>query len=108
MELYIGIFIGFFLGWFFTRIVDVIDKKRQLDKLNEMIDEKIEEFKEKVIPSRIEESNGLLLLYNSETNEFLGQGRSADELESTVKARYPGKLFNIKPEQLDKYFKDAK
>lgn len=106
MEFIAGICVGFFIGVIFTRLIIIIEKERKLKEIDKVVSEKIEELKSKIIPARIEEANGLLFLYNSETNEFLGQGTNANTLESSVKARYPGKLFNVPQEQLDKYFKD--
>jgi hypothetical protein len=108
MEAFVLVGIGFICGiWFHVLYASA---RRQLIelRLEREIDRKVKALKEKIIPSRIEEENGLLFLYNSETNEFLGQGANADELETTVMARYPGKLFNVPQDQLDKFFKETK
>jgi len=106
MEALILVTIGFICGvWF--HVLYVSTRKQIIElRIEKEIDEKVKILKEKIIPSRIEESNGLLFLYNSETNEFLGQGANADELETSVKSRFPGKLFNIPQDQLDKHFKE--
>ena len=98
------IIIGFFIGVIFSRLMVIIEQQRKLDAIDKVVSEKLEELKSKIIPSRIEVTDtGLFLLYNSETGEFLGQGQGIDELEIAVKARYPGKLFNVPQEQLDKF-----
>jgi predicted sulfurtransferase len=108
MEAFVLVGIGFICGVWFHKLYVSIRKQIIELRIEKEIDAKVKTLKEKIIPSRIEEANGLLFLYNNETNEFLGQGANADELETSVKARFPGKLFNVPQEQLDKYFKETK
>lgn len=75
---------------------------------NEMIiDQKVAEgmkkLKETIIPSVIEESNGILYLYNAETNEFIAQGKNFEDLNHNAKARFPDKLFNVPQDEINKY-----
>lgn len=108
MEPLIFLIIGMIVGVWFILAVQKVKRELITYRIEKEIESKVEKLKEKIIPSRIEESNGLLFLYNSETNEFLGQGADAETLETSVKARYPGKLFNVPQDQLDKYFKETK
>ena len=50
----------------------------------------------------------MLYLYNSETEEFLGQGKTMQELNDAVRSRFPDKLFNVPQEELDKFMKKHK
>lgn len=80
-----------------------IKNYHMLKKLDEELGKKIESIRERIIPSRIEEENGMLYLYNKETNEFLGQGKNFVDLEKNVREKFPNKLFNVPQEELNKY-----
>lgn len=93
----------FVLGWFFCKLSMGIKNYQMLKRLDKELGEKIDKIRERIIPARIEEVNGSLFLYNSETNEFLGQGKNFTELENAVRVKYPNKLFNVPQKELDKY-----
>lgn len=98
---------SFVLGFIVCKVYISFGVYKENLKLEQQITEKLAELKSRIIPSRIEEADdGSLFLYNSDTNEFLGQGKTADELETNVKKKFPNKLFNIPPEQLNKYMKE--
>jgi Na+-transporting methylmalonyl-CoA/oxaloacetate decarboxylase gamma subunit len=48
---------------------------------------------ENVIQINIEKHNNVFYVYDKETNEFMAQGSSKDEVETNLKKRYPGKSF---------------
>lgn len=62
----------------------------------------LQEFEERVVNARLEFYDDVIRMYNKDTDEFLAQGKSMDELNSTLKSRFPDKLFNIKQEQIDR------
>jgi hypothetical protein len=95
--------LGFILGAFLFAIHIQIKKFQTLRELETSVSESLDRLKEKIIPSRIEEENGMLYLYNKETNEFLAQGKTFRELEQNVKEKFPNKLFNVPQEELNKY-----
>lgn len=99
----IEFFLGLLAGILLTNIISAIKVRLEVQELDKQFKEKLEKLKEKIIPSRIEEVNGSLFLYNKETNEFLGQGKTLDDLESNVRLKYPNKLFNVSQTELDKY-----
>jgi hypothetical protein len=41
----------------------------------------------------IEKHNDMFYVYDRDTNEFMAQGSSKDEVETNLKKRYPGKSF---------------
>ena len=41
----------------------------------------------------IEKHNDVFYVYDRETNEFMAQGSSKDEVENNLRKRYPGKSF---------------
>lgn len=106
MDYIIVCLISFVVGYWLAGLVREVKDKMEINKLEKAVTERLEKFREKIIPSRIEEENGVLYLYNSETNEFLGQANSFHELEETMMAKFPGKLFNVPKEELSKFTKD--
>ena len=106
MEIVVWLLIGGFIGYAIRGIVYEYVRLKALKELDSSISERLKSLKEKIVPSRIEEDNGVLFLYNSETNEFLGQGTTFEELESVMKEKYPNKLFNVPQSEIDKYVKD--
>ena len=99
LELIVGILIGYFLA----ECVRNVQTRIELRELEELYDEKITKLKERIIPSRIEEENGMLYIYNRETNEFLGQATTFVELEKTLREKFPDKLFNVPSKEIEKY-----
>lgn len=96
---------GFITAWIVIRLLDAAAIIRRAKRIDKVLDEKIKEIKEKIIPSRIEEANGCLFMYNSETNEFLCQGKDMNELEQNARAKFPNKLFNVPQDELNKFLK---
>lgn len=99
----IEFFLGIFVGVTLLSVYNAIRTRMEIKELDDLLKKKIESIKEKIIPSRIEEENGMLYLYNKETNEFLGQGKTFSELEKAVREKFPNKLFNVPQEELNKY-----
>lgn len=106
MEIIIWFLVGGFIGYATRGVMYEYARLKALKELDGSIAEKLKTLKEKLVPSRIEEENGVLFLYNSETNEFLGQGNSFEELENNMKEKFPDKLFNVPQEEINKYLKD--
>lgn len=106
MDILIAVLIGGLCGYYIRKLIDRYESYKALKELDEVVNEKLTMLREKIIPSRLEEENGMLFLYNRNTNEFLGQGSSFEELERNMKEKYPDKLFNVPQEELDIYIKD--
>lgn len=106
MELIIVGVVCFMMGYWLAGFIRDIKDRMEINKIERGIKDRLEEFRSKVIPSRIEEEKGVLYLYNSDTNEFLGQANSFDELEEAMAAKFPGKLFNVPKDELSKFIKD--
>lgn len=95
--------IGLLLGIIAHRTYIKIKHELALKKIERAVVEKMAEFKEKVINSRIDEMNGVLYLFNEDNGEFLCQANTFPELEKLASEKFPGKLFNIPPQQMRKY-----
>ena len=64
--------------------------EKLLDLLQESVERQVEE---NVIQINIEKHNDMFYVYDRETNEFMAQGSSKDEVETNLQKRYPGKRF---------------
>jgi len=81
---------GAVYGWYARerhskRIVDNFMKK-----LDSAVNEQISENTIKVF---IEHVKGVYYIYNKETNDFMGQGLSREEVEKVLAERFPNKRF---------------
>ena len=72
------------LGWSLRYYVNKKDR--------EIIREKLDEQIRMVVIEKLEEQN-LILAYDAENNNFLGQGSSEEELEIMIKQRFPRNIF---------------
>lgn len=91
---------GFILGVITLKIYSSITLYFLEKRLEKKIDSVLTEFRKHVVNSKIEVVNDTYFMYNRDTNEFLGQGKTFEELEKTMKIKYPNKLFNVPHEEL--------
>jgi hypothetical protein len=75
-------------NWYLTQRV----QKNMIAEIRERVDIKI-----RVV--RLEKHENLLLAYDDENNNFLGQGLNEDEIRDRLVTRFPDKIFilNEKP-----------
>jgi len=62
----------------------------------------LEEFEERVVRARLEFDSNNMLCYNRETDEFLAQAKTWDELNIVLKNRFPDKMFDVPQEQINR------
>lgn len=91
--------ICFLLGWKMRER----HAMRMMDNLmQEVADDTIEEFKKKVINIKVEDHNGEFFVYKKDDGSYLAHGETKSKLEDILHERFPGKLFNASPEDLQK------
>lgn len=61
-----------------------------IDHIQNSVQQQVEE---NVIHITIEKHNDMFYVYDRETNEFMAQGSSKEEVETNLQKRYPGKRF---------------
>jgi hypothetical protein len=66
--------------------------KQITEKLLDRLQESSEQDEES-IQITIEKHNNTFYVYDRETNEFMAQGSTKDEVETNLRKRYPGKSF---------------
>jgi hypothetical protein len=95
----VGIAGGLVIGWYAREWYAIRKIEKYMTTLNDNI---IEELKGKVIDITIEDQNGVIFVYKREDGSYLAHGNSMEILEDILIAKFPGMLFNAKPEDLQK------
>lgn len=80
--------------WYAHHIIDQLEKKYS--------DHLIETFKKDVIDIRVEDSDGSFFVYRKEDGSYLAHGETMKKLEDILNDKFPGKMFNATPEDLQK------
>jgi len=62
--------------------------------------ETVKAVNESVIQITLEKNNGIFYIWNKDTNDFMGQGKTRQELENALAKRYPDKKFALDPKEL--------
>lgn len=63
---------------------------------------KITEFENNLMHIRIEDDQGEFYVYAKEDNKYLAHGKSKANIENILNEKFPGKLFNASPEDIEK------
>ena len=91
--------ICFFFGWKLREV----HARRIMDKMVDDISKNtLEEFKKNVVNIRVEDHDGLFFVYDKEDGSYLAHGENKTKLEDILIEKFPGKLFNASPEDLEK------
>ena len=90
---------GFIFGWKYREYKAKKNVEQFTQSLENLVDicEEINSLTTRVV---ITEENGQFLVHDAETNAFLIQGSSYEEINEKVKEQYPGKCFVIVDEQV--------
>lgn len=94
----IGIFIVAFIlggryGWGL--------RERVAERVVEKALEQVKVVKDNMIPIVVEKHKDCLFIYNKESNEFMAQGSTMEELNTALESRFPGKKFSCSEEHLE-------
>jgi hypothetical protein len=87
-----AIILGFAIGWVITKLI-----QGYLEAKNLMLEAEIEtltkKVKERVVRVTVERHGDIYYLYEKETDNFVAQGRDADEIKEILLKRWPNKTF---------------
>jgi hypothetical protein len=87
-----AIILGFAIGWVITKFI-----QGYLEAKNLMLEAEIEtltkKVKERVVRVTVERHGDIYYLYEKETDNFVAQGRDADEIKEILLKRLPNKTF---------------
>lgn len=88
--------LGFILGWVLREEM----AKRRVDALLNQLGGELENVAKDLINIKIEQHSGMYYVFNKETDEFMAQASTRQELEDSLAERYPEKRFAATPENL--------
>jgi hypothetical protein len=89
--------LGAIYGWYARER----QAKRTIDNFFNQVEETIaENIEESILKINIEQHNGMFFVYDKETNDFMAQGKTKQELEENLAKRYPDKRFAADKENL--------
>jgi hypothetical protein len=86
---------GFVIGWWFREFVAAIRIKQLIESVDVSND---------VVRIRMERVDGMIYIYNMETNEFMAQGETRNVVERNLKKRFPDTVFAATDENLREVF----
>lgn len=86
----ISLLVGIVYGWRLREIHAKVVTKRIMEELQEDFEE---QESDELIQINIEQHSGVLYVYNKDTDEFMGQGKTKEDLEDVLAKRFPGKRF---------------
>jgi len=86
---------GFVIGWWFREFVAKIKIKQLIESVDVSND---------VVRIRLERMDGMIYIYNMETNEFMAQGKTRNVVERNLKERFPDTVFAATDENLREVF----
>lgn len=100
MENFLSIFFIFVLGFVFGWVLREEMAKRRVERLMDQLGEDLQQVAKDLINIKIERHSGLYYVFNKETDEFMAQAETRQELEDALAKRYPEKRFAATPENL--------
>jgi len=68
---------------------------RKLKENKKELDEQIEKLKTYVHPVLVEQHGDMLYWFDGKTDQFLAQGKSADDIAAILKSRFPNHIFVV-------------
>jgi murein L,D-transpeptidase YafK len=93
-----GMIFCIWFGWHMREAVAKYKMQKLLELANQMEEE--EQLPDNYIKIVIEKHNDMFFVYDENDNTFLAQAPSKEELDKSLRARFPGKLFAVKEENL--------
>jgi hypothetical protein len=94
---YLLIFIvGFAFGWIQRERVAMNRVETLLRHFDDIPHgEEVSDDRDDYIRINVEKHGAVIFLYNAETDEFVGQGTTKEEITSALKRKYPGGRFAV-------------
>ena len=91
--------IAFYAGW---KTREIHAMRAMNDIVEEFTENTVNEFKKNVVNINVEYHDGQFFVYNKEDGSYLAHGENKTKLEDILIEKFPGKLFNASPEDLEK------
>lgn len=90
-------FAGFLIGWFAREWYALRKVETIIQEMNENL---VTEFKSKVVDVTVEKAGDVFYIYRKDDGTFLAQGSDINKLSDILIEKFPGKMFNVTPEDL--------
>ena len=75
--------------------------RRTIDRFFSEVDETVgDKVNDTIIPIKIDRHNGVFYVHNKDTEEFMGQGNTRQDLEINLAKRFPDQKFAADKESL--------
>ena len=103
MDLILGfilIGIGVILGWYFREYYAMRVVHKLLEQVAEEGDEVEDESIVDRIKMRLERHGEVIYAFKDEDDSFIAQGKDLHELDAAIVARFPGKKFSVREQDL--------
>jgi hypothetical protein len=94
-----GMIFSIWFGWHMREVV-ARHKMQKLMELVEQMHDDEDELPDNYIRISIEKHEDKFFVYEQETSKFLALASSKEELDNSLRARFPGKMFAVKEENL--------
>lgn len=91
----VGIGLGIGLLYVFLRIAARMLINRLTSNIEDLEQALEKHREESSIPCRVELHNEVFFVYNNETNEFMAQGSTLDELRERIRARWADRKVSV-------------
>ena len=98
LALLFGMVISIWFGWHMREVIARHKMQKLLELAQEM--EEDDELPDNYIRIVIEKHDDTFFVYEEENSTFLAQATSKEDLDKSLRARFPGKLFAVKEENL--------
>lgn len=100
MEYFIIFVIAFFIGW---ESRELQAKARIRRYMAEHMQDIVDDVKKDIINITVDfDTSGEIFIYKKEDGSYLAHAKNRDELEDILNGKFPGKMFNASPEDLEK------
>lgn len=96
--LIVGILIGTIIGWRLREYYAMRKVAELLEQAEQLAEEEDQEPDR--VKIRLERHGDMLYAFEEETHTFIAQGKDLEDLDTAIVARFPGKKFSIKEQNL--------
>jgi hypothetical protein len=93
MEYIIGFVVGLVGGFALRHWMLLITIRRVMTAYNNALIQRVEDIKDTMVDVVIEREGDMFFVYNRDTNEFLAQGKTTEEIQQVLEERFPNLTF---------------
>lgn len=95
-----AVVVGFLVGWQARESYAIYQVRRLLEDGDIKLNTDEDETEEERTKMRLEKHSGLIYAFADEDDSFIAQGTDLTELDLAIQARFPGKKFTVREDNL--------